>query len=146
MKYYFDTSSLVKIYHREEGTDTVLKIYKGHDDIIISELSKIEFISTIYRKYREHEISNETVTAVVQKFENDMMSRYDEVLKFSSLVIDEAWNLICSLSAKHSLKTQDSIQFAFYKIYCETDTVFVCSDDKFIKIIELEGVNALSVR
>ncbi|QTA80011.1 PIN-like domain-containing protein [Desulfonema limicola] len=47
MKYYFDTSSLVKIYHREEGTETVLNIYKKHDEIIILELSKIEFISTI---------------------------------------------------------------------------------------------------
>ena len=143
MKYYFDTSSLVKIYHREEGTETVLNIYKSHDEIIISELSKIEFISTIYRKYREHEISHETLTAVMQKFEDDVKIRY-EVLKFSSLVIDEAWNLICRLSEKHSLKTQDSIQFAFFRTYCETDTVFVCSDDKFVKLVENEGVKTLS--
>jgi predicted nucleic acid-binding protein len=136
MKYYFDTSSLVKIYHREEGTETVLNIYKGHDEIVISELSKIEFISTIYRKYREHEISHETLTVVIQKYEDDLKSRYDEILKFSSLVIDEAWNLICRISEKYSLKTQDGIQLAFFKIYCETDTVFVCSDDKFVKIIE----------
>jgi len=144
MKYYFDTSSIVKIYHREEGTETVLNIYKSHDEITISELSKIEFISTIYRKYREHEISHETLTTVIQKFEDDVKIRYDEVLKFSSLVIDEAWNLICRLSEKHSLKTQDSIQFAFFKIYCETDTVFVCSDDKFVKLVENERVKALS--
>ncbi len=144
MKYYFDTSSLVKIYHREKGTETVLNIYKSHDEIIISELSKIEFISTICRKYREHEISYEALTTVIQKFEYDVMIRYDKVLKFSSLVIDEAWNLIRGLSEKHSLKTQDSIQFAFFKIYCESDTVFVCSDNKFINLVESEGVKVLS--
>ncbi len=55
MKYYFDTSALVKIYHREKGTETVLNIYKSRDETVISELSKIEFISTIYRKYRERQ-------------------------------------------------------------------------------------------
>lgn len=144
MKYYFDTSSLVKIYHREKGTESVLNIYKSHDEILISELSKIEFVSTIYRKYREHEISHETLTAVVQKFEDDIKTRYDEILRFSSLVIDESWNLICRISEKYSLKTLDSIQFAFFKIYCETDTVFVCSDDKFLKIIENEGIKTLT--
>jgi predicted nucleic acid-binding protein len=146
MKYYFDTSSLVKIYHREKGTEIVLSIYKGNDKIIISELSKIEFISTIYRKYREHEISNEVLNLLIHKFENDIKNRYDEVLQFSSLVTDEAWNLICSFSAKYSLKTQDSIQLAFYNIYCETDTIFVCSDDKFVKVIEQEGIAVLFVK
>jgi len=144
VKYYFDTSSLVKIYHREKGTEPVLNIYKSHDEIIISELSKIEFVSTICRKYRECQISHETLTAVVQKFADDVKIRYDEVLRFSSLVIDEAWNLICRISEKYSLKTQDSIQLAFFKIYCETDTVFVCSDDKFLKIVENEDIKTLS--
>jgi len=142
MKYYFDTSSLLKIYHREKGTDIVLNIYKSNDEIIISELTKIEFISTIHRKYREHEISHETLIAVIKKFEEDIKIRY-ELLKFFSSVIDEAWNLISRLSEKHSLKTQDSIQFSFFKIYCETDTIFVCSDDKFVKLVKNEGIKTL---
>jgi len=142
MRYYFDTSALMKIYHREEGTEIILNIYKSDDDIIISELGKIEFISTCYRKYREKEISYETLKAVIQKFECDVESRY-EILKFSPLIIDEAWSLICSLAEKYSLKTLDSIQFAFFKIYCEADNVFVCSDDKFIKLVENEGFETL---
>ncbi len=142
MTYYFDTSSLVKIYHREKGTETVLNIYKSRDKIIISELSKIEFISTIYRKYREKEILHETLMAVIRKFEEDVDSRY-ELLKFSSLIFDEAWSLICRLADQNSLKTQDSIQFAFFKIYCEPDDMFVCSDDKFLRIVEQEGVKTL---
>jgi len=34
MKYYFDTSSLVKIYHRESGTSDVLKIYNNFENPI----------------------------------------------------------------------------------------------------------------
>ena len=49
MSYYVDTSSLVKIYHKEVGSEKVLEIYKSGEVIRISELSKIEFISTIHR-------------------------------------------------------------------------------------------------
>lgn len=143
MRYYFDTSALIKIYHREEGTEIILDIYKNNDDIIISEISRIEFISTCYRKYREKEISYETLRAVIRKFEDDVENRY-EILKFSPLIIDEACSLICSLAEKYSLKTLDSIQFAFFRIYFETDNVFVCSDDKFIKLVANEGVATLS--
>jgi hypothetical protein len=38
MTYYIDTSSLVKVYHVEAGTLTVLGIYCGGDEIVISEL------------------------------------------------------------------------------------------------------------
>ncbi len=47
MSYYVDTSSLVKIYHKEDGSEKVLEIYKNGEVIRISELSKIEFISTL---------------------------------------------------------------------------------------------------
>lgn len=52
MSYFFDTSALVKVYHKEIGTDLVLPIYKSEDQIFISELSKLEFISTVYKKFR----------------------------------------------------------------------------------------------
>lgn len=48
MKYFLDTSALVKIYHKETGTEKVLNIYEDKNDIVIWELSKVEFISTIH--------------------------------------------------------------------------------------------------
>ena len=93
MSYYVDTSSLAKIYHQEDGSEKVLEIYKSGDLIRISELTKIEFVSTTDRKYREHEISIETHNALIVKFQDDIKKRYD-LLRFSSLVVDEAWSLI----------------------------------------------------
>lgn len=49
MKYFFDTSALVKIYHKETGTKKVLNIYKSKRNIVISEFSKVEFISEKFR-------------------------------------------------------------------------------------------------
>ncbi len=144
MIYYFDTSSLVKIYHTEQGTPDVLDIYKNHENtIIISEVCRIEFLSTIYRKYREKELTDNTLNALIQKFQDDADSRY-EVLRFSSLVTDEAENLLQSLASKHSLKSLDSIQFSFFKIYCaDNDTVFVCSDLKLGNLVKSEGFQVM---
>lgn len=143
MKYYFDTSALVKIYHSESGTSDVLGIYADTENrILISELSCIEFLSTIYRKYREKELTADTLDALIQKFQDDTDSRY-EILRFTSLITDEAEKLIRRFADENSLKTLDSIQFAFFCLYCENDTVFVCSDRKFSRLISSEGFQIL---
>lgn len=143
MKYYFDTSSLVKIYHREPGSSEVLNIYNDPKDLIqISVLGRIELLSTVHRKFRERELTIETLDALVCKFQDDMDFRY-EILHFSSLVTDEAEILIRNLSKKYSLKTLDSIQFAFFKVYCETDTIFVCSDAKLGNVVKEEGFQVI---
>ena len=143
MKYYFDTTALVKIYHREIGSDQVIGIYNGEDNITISELGAIEFISTIYRKHREHEIDIDTLMAVISKFQEDMDTRY-EVVKFFSLVMEEAWNLICNYAPQHSLRTLDSLQFAFFKVYCDPNDTFVCADKNLIKLVNLAGFTVLA--
>ncbi len=143
MKYYIDTSSLVKIYHREPGSPVVFGIYKSDDNIVISELSTIEFQSGVARKHREHEITLDTLHAVIQKFEEDMDARYD-IVSFSSLVIDEARSLLRPNAETHGLKTLDSLQLAFFKTYCEDDTTFVCSDVTLGKIAEQEGFQVLT--
>ncbi len=142
MKYYFDTSALVKIYHQEFGTERVLSIYKNQETILISELSRIEFLATISRKYREHAISIDTLHAVHAKFQEDLDFRYN-VLKFSSLVIDEADNLLRRFGEQHGLRTLDSLQFAFLITYCEDDTCFVCSDAAFGRMVKGEGFDVM---
>ncbi|MFC1849998.1 type II toxin-antitoxin system VapC family toxin [candidate division CSSED10-310 bacterium] len=114
--YYLDTSALVKIYRRETGSETMLKLYRSEDKLSISELSKIEFLSTVYRKYRDHEITPETLEVVINKFEDNLEQRY-QILKLSSLIVDEAWSLLRQFAETYSLKTLDSIQFAFFRLY-----------------------------
>lgn len=145
MNYYFDTSSLVKIYHRESGTQNALNIYKNTENkIMISELSSLEFLSAIHRKYRESEFNHDTLQLLKSKFKEDILSRY-EILTFSSLVMEEAERLLQVYANQYSLKTLDSIQFAFYMIYCEKEAVFVCSDVKFLNLVKKEGFEVLNL-
>ena len=142
MTYYFDTSALVKIYHREVGTDGVLALYKGKELIYISELSRIEFLATVLRKYREHAITLETLHTLILKFQEDLAQRYD-VLKFSSLILDEADRLLRRLGEQYGLKTLDSLQCAFLTTYCEQDTQFVCSDITLSQLVKNEGFHVM---
>lgn len=138
MKYFIDTSSLVKIYHPEIGTEAMLKIYNTENIIRLSELSIIEFLTTIHRKYREREINDETLQVLIDKFNDDANVRY-QVLKFTSFVTGEARSIIQNIDFPYPLKTLDCLQFAFFRTYCEKDTVFITSDKNLAKRIELEG-------
>lgn len=142
MNYFLDTSALVKIYHIESGSGSVLEIYNAENTIIISDLGKIEFLSTVYKKYREKEIGEETIDAVTNKFEDDLKNKY-RLLKFSSLVLDEAWSLIKKHAKDFFLRTLDSLQLAFFNTYCEDEDVFVCADTRLVEIVKLEGFEVL---
>ena len=113
MSYYFDTSALVKVYHTEAGSSRVQQIYRGNDEVVISELATVECLSTVHRKYREREISHATLSAIIARFKADVEQRYS-VLRFSFLVVSEAQDMLYRLAKTSGLKTLDSLQFAFF--------------------------------
>jgi uncharacterized protein len=143
-RYFLDTSALVKIYHRETGSDYCLELYADTSPLIITELARVELRSALFRKQREAELSTKAVKAVLQRFEYDCKERY-EVLPVASFVYDEA----CRLLSRHGgvgLRTLDSLQFAAFLTYCEKDRDhFVCGDKKLLAVVEQEGVKAVFV-
>ncbi len=50
MSFFIDTSSIVKIYHKEKNSQKVIDLYNSNEAIYISELAKIEFVSTYWNK------------------------------------------------------------------------------------------------
>ena len=58
MTIFLDTCSLVKLYHKEVGTEELEKMFSEMQitKIFLSEISKIEFTSTIWKKVRTKEI------------------------------------------------------------------------------------------
>jgi len=138
MKFFLDTSALLKIYHREAGTAKLLEIYKTQKSLSISQLARIEFVSAIHRKLRDAEIDNETAKILKEKFEYDIKKRF-EMVYFSSFVIDEAYRLICKFSKGYLLRTLDSLQLAFFITYHDQEDIFVCSDKKLGNMAQVEG-------
>lgn len=52
MKIFLDTSSLFKLYHEEKGSEELEKLFSQGNitHIYLSELTKVEFTSTIWKK------------------------------------------------------------------------------------------------
>lgn len=54
MNLFFDTSALVKFFHTEEGTDKVTELINSEEnEIWISEVAGLEFLSAILRRLRK---------------------------------------------------------------------------------------------
>ena len=53
---FFDTSALVKFFHREKGTDIVVSLITDpHNDVFVSELVRLEFACALHRRFRMKE-------------------------------------------------------------------------------------------
>ncbi len=144
-RYFFDTSALVKVYHREEGSDFCLKIYSSQSPIIISELARVELLSALYRKHREKQLNAKALQAVLRIFKLDCNDRY-EVLQLASLIYDDACGLLTQHSSIYGLRTLDSLQLATFLNYCEKDQdSFVCADKKLFDVVKSEGVDAIFI-
>ena len=144
-RYFLDTSALVKIYHREVGTDFCLELYSNSSHIIISELARVELYSAVHRKQREKQLNVKALNAVLKMFHQDCDSRY-EVLQIASLVYDEACRLLSRYATMHGLRTLDSLQLATFLNFCEKDRdCFVCADKKLSAVVECEGIQTVFV-
>ena len=57
MNLFFDTSALVKFFHKEEGSEAVTNLITSKEnEIWLLELSRLEFISALFRKLRKGEL------------------------------------------------------------------------------------------
>ena len=143
MRYFLDTSALVKIYHKESGSDTVLSIYNSDNAIFISELGRLEFISTTYRKFRNKEIDKGTLRVLEDKFLSDIHNRF-RVIPLISLLIDVALGFIIEHGESRHLVTLDAIQLAVFSSVAD-NAVFVCGDARLNTLAKQIAFDVLEV-
>jgi len=74
MNLFFDTSALVKFFHEEEGTDIVTDlILEQNNEVWFSELGRLEFISAVFRRFRNKELDEGQLNTAVDSFENQII-------------------------------------------------------------------------
>jgi len=140
MKIFLDTSSLFKLYHQEEGTEELEKIFLKLKitHIFLSEITKIEFSSTIWKKVRTKEITKEQATITLMLFENDFQ-KYNFVTA-NTLVLEQAKNLISKYGVI-GLRTLDSIQLSTCIALTKQVDVFYTADKLLKSLVEKEGLS-----
>lgn len=90
MKIFLDTSSLFKLYHREADTAELEQSLSAITitSIYLSEIAKVEFTSTIWKKVRTKEISELEAMTTLDLFELDF-GKYNFATT-DSIIIEQA--------------------------------------------------------
>ncbi|MFN4931468.1 MAG: type II toxin-antitoxin system VapC family toxin [Bacteroidota bacterium] len=139
MKILLDTSSLFNLYHQETGTEELESVFLKSKvtHIYLSEISKVEFTSTIWKKARTKEISSEQAKITAELFESDF-EKYN-FISTDSLIIEQAKNLTTKYGLE-GLRTLDSIQLSTCKVLEKQVDIFLTSDKLLNTLIEREGL------
>jgi predicted nucleic acid-binding protein len=134
--YYFDTSVLVKVYHREAGAEAVKVLYRSTtDQIVISNLAIPETFSAFHRKRRDGLMNKKETLAVLRKFFADITSR------FTVTPLDQRHILLSlDLIDRQGLRTLDALHLASALLLRPLKITFTCSDHQLLEAAVQEGL------
>lgn len=144
--YFFDTSALVKRYHKELGTDVVDAVFRDKDATrMISDIGVVEFYSAFAKKVRTREITEEDFQETVNALAQDIQSGPIQLAFFAESEKKEAALLIMKYSLSRNLRTLDAMQLAVMKkIGARVITHVYCADQPFAGLVEEEGFSVIN--
>jgi len=135
MNLYFDTSALVKLFSKEEGSETVKKLVTDvSNNIYVLDLALIELQSAVYRKFRNNQIPEENLDIIQSAIEKQMT--FFNNIPMGSDIMEEALKLIKIFGKIHGLRTLDALHIAGWRIIAESSWFFVSSDKNQISVVE----------
>lgn len=143
MNLFFDTSALVKFFHEEEGTDIVTDlILEQNNEVWISELGRLEFISAVFRRFRNKELDEGQLNTAVDFFENQITGFNVESLGHA--VLEQAELFIKKYGRTYGLKALDALHLGAFILISEKDWSFVVADDNLCKVAEAIGFTTIN--
>jgi len=136
---FLDTSSLIKLYYREEGTRELELMFSDYSisDIYLAEISRIEFLSAIWKKVRTKEMPESEATTTLGLFDSDK-DKYN-FIPANNTIVEQAISLI-SVYGIVGLRTLDSIQFATALALTQQAQVFITADKLLKSFFQAEGL------
>ena len=142
MKLFFDTSSFIKLFVSENGSDTVKALVNDENNQLFAlHLIRLEAVSAVFRRARSGEIT-------VQNARN-FQTTIDRVLQFwnvepvTEIIISEAENLITEYGLSYGLRSLDAIHLAGFLLNADEDWKFICSDVKLADIVKKTGYEVI---
>lgn len=143
MKLFFDTSALVKYFHDEDGTEYVSGMIEAKDnDVWLSELARLEFLSVVYRRLRNREITETQASLAISGFEEEISFLRCEPL--THVTLKEAESLMKEYGKLYGLRTLDALQIAAFSLMAEEAWIFVSADTVMCKLVETMGFSYIN--
>jgi PIN domain. len=103
---YLDTSSLVKLYVKENGSDEVKALFDGARVVATSQAAYAEACAAFARKHRQGNFTDERYHTVITNLQQDWGAYF---------ALDVSWpvsRLAGELAERHGLKGFDAIHLA----------------------------------
>ncbi len=103
---YLDTSSLVKLYVREDGSDEVKALFDGARVVATSQVAYAEACAAFARKHLQGDFTDEQYQAVITNLQQDWGAYF---------AMDVSWpvsKLAGALAERHSLRGFNAIHLA----------------------------------
>ncbi len=141
MRYYFDTSALIKRYIKESGSEVIDDAIDKAKEILVSALTHIEAISSLRRLLSEEKICK----ADYEKIKIELAKDFKD---FTILpILQETLNKAFQIVDSENLRTLDAIQLATVIIASEKIDKLVAADQHLLSaannnnIITLDPLN-----
>lgn len=126
MKVFIDTSSLIKRFHYEKGSDELVKILKEVTELVVAPTTYLETLNTFKRLFTEKKINS-------SQFKNVMQTVNRHFGSFSVVLWDDALEeVIVKNVLKYGLRSLDIIQLS--SAHISQAKVFISSDKQLVKI------------
>jgi predicted nucleic acid-binding protein len=141
---FFDTSALVKFFHREAGTDVVVSLITDRENRVwLSELARLEFACAVHRRYRMKEIEEDQLEKALDGFSSEC-ARFN-TRKIGSAVLDEAEALVNRLGKSVGLRALDAIHLATFSLFNQFDEMpFVATDEVLLNAARSIGAKVIN--
>jgi predicted nucleic acid-binding protein len=139
--YYLETSALVKLYVREQGTERLLQLAASSSGnrLALLSISRVEFRSAIRRRERNGDIASNVAGLVLDRFQQHFEVRFLQQA-LTDTVLDGAVEMI----DRYALRAYDAIQLSGYLALRTTlggePIAFVCSDGLLLEAARSERI------
>jgi predicted nucleic acid-binding protein len=131
MTLYLDTSTLVKLYLDEPGSDDIRRLVQGADVIATSSIAYAETRATLARRRRERLLTATQAKDVVETFDLDWT-------RFAVVALNEELaHAAGRLTEAHDVRGCDAIHLASFEWLlsrsAEDDVQFSCADERLTR-------------
>jgi predicted nucleic acid-binding protein len=137
---FLDTSAVVKLYRRESNSPVIRAIVAASDQILISQLTLLEFRSAFWALVRQGLMPHTDAEARIRLFDSDQHSC--RVLSLTAPVFQRATDLIDTYTVPEGLRPPDALQVAcaLEEYYREPLDAFVTTDRVQAKVALASGL------
>ncbi len=139
MNLYLDTSSLVKLYVQEEGSEGVRLLVEEAEWVATSVLSYPEARSAFARQLREDRLSAEGQEEARQDLEGD----WPHLVVLD--LVEPIWRQAAALAETYALRALDSLHLASYLFLiqenAEASIRFSCFDERLTQAARLAAAD-----